>query len=239
MTLLCGAGCAGAHDEVVALADKLKAPIVHPLRGKEHVEYDNPYDVGMTGLDRLRVRLRRDEGLRHAADAGDGFSLSAVLSRARANRAGRHPAGSAGQPLPADIWACWRCQGHRWKRCCRASIEKTDSAPSGRALDRLQEGAPARSTRWRRAVRDSSIIHPQYVDAPGQRAGGRRCDLHLRRRHADRLGGALPQGERQASADRLVQSRLDGQRDAAGDRRAGGSTRNARSSRCRATAASP
>jgi pyruvate dehydrogenase (quinone) len=50
VTLLCGAGCAGAHDRVVALADTLKAPIVHPLRGKEHVEYDNPYDVGMTGL---------------------------------------------------------------------------------------------------------------------------------------------------------------------------------------------
>jgi pyruvate dehydrogenase (quinone) len=50
ITLLAGAGCAGAHDEVVALAKLLKAPIVHPLRGKEYVEYDNPYDVGMTGL---------------------------------------------------------------------------------------------------------------------------------------------------------------------------------------------
>src|SRR5262249_36937091 len=50
VTLLCGAGCAGAHEEVIALAQRLKAPIVHPLRGKEFVEYDNPYDVGMTGL---------------------------------------------------------------------------------------------------------------------------------------------------------------------------------------------
>ncbi|MFU9137752.1 ubiquinone-dependent pyruvate dehydrogenase [Erwinia tasmaniensis] len=50
ITLMCGAGCAGAHDEVVRLAETLKAPIVHALRGKEHVEYDNPYDVGMTGL---------------------------------------------------------------------------------------------------------------------------------------------------------------------------------------------
>jgi pyruvate dehydrogenase (quinone) len=49
-TILCGAGCVGAHDEVVALAAKLKAPVVHALRGKEHVEWDNPYDVGMTGL---------------------------------------------------------------------------------------------------------------------------------------------------------------------------------------------
>lgn len=50
VTLLCGGGCAGAHDAVVALAAALKAPIVHALRGKEHVEWDNPYDVGMTGL---------------------------------------------------------------------------------------------------------------------------------------------------------------------------------------------
>src|SRR5580698_1102403 len=50
VTLFCGAGCAGAHEEVMQLAQKLQAPIVHTLRGKEHVEYDNPYDVGMTGL---------------------------------------------------------------------------------------------------------------------------------------------------------------------------------------------
>jgi pyruvate dehydrogenase (quinone) len=50
VTLLCGAGTAGAHDEVVALAAALKAPIVHAYRGKEWIEYDNPYDVGMTGL---------------------------------------------------------------------------------------------------------------------------------------------------------------------------------------------
>ena len=49
-TLLCGSGCAGAHDQVVALADALGAPVVHALRGKEHIEWDNPFDVGMTGL---------------------------------------------------------------------------------------------------------------------------------------------------------------------------------------------
>ncbi len=50
VTLLCGSGCAGAHDELIALAERLKAPVVHALKGKEHVEWDNPYDVGMTGL---------------------------------------------------------------------------------------------------------------------------------------------------------------------------------------------
>lgn len=50
VTLLAGAGSAGSHPELMALAEVLQAPIVHAFRGKEHVEYDNPYDVGMTGL---------------------------------------------------------------------------------------------------------------------------------------------------------------------------------------------
>jgi pyruvate dehydrogenase (quinone) len=50
VTLLCGSGCAGAHEELLALGSKLKSPMVHALRGKEHVEWDNPFDVGMTGL---------------------------------------------------------------------------------------------------------------------------------------------------------------------------------------------
>jgi len=50
VTIMAGAGCAGTHGELVKIAAALKAPVVHALRGKEFVEYDNPYDVGMTGL---------------------------------------------------------------------------------------------------------------------------------------------------------------------------------------------
>ena len=50
VTILGGAGCAGAHVEMVQVAGLLQAPIVHAMRGKEFIEYDNPYDVGMTGL---------------------------------------------------------------------------------------------------------------------------------------------------------------------------------------------
>jgi pyruvate dehydrogenase (quinone) len=50
VTILGGAGCAGAHEELIAVAERLKAPIVHAMRGKEFIEYGNPYDVGMTGL---------------------------------------------------------------------------------------------------------------------------------------------------------------------------------------------
>jgi pyruvate dehydrogenase (quinone) len=50
VTLLCGAGCAGAHEQLIALGKRLKSPMVCALRGKEHVEWDNPYNVGLTGL---------------------------------------------------------------------------------------------------------------------------------------------------------------------------------------------
>src|SRR5882757_7233646 len=50
ITILAGAGCAGAHTELIEVAGRLQAPIVHAMRGKEFIEYDNPFDVGMTGL---------------------------------------------------------------------------------------------------------------------------------------------------------------------------------------------
>jgi pyruvate dehydrogenase (quinone) len=46
VTLLCGSGCAGAHDDLLKLGKTLKAPMVHALRGKEYVEYDNPLTSG-------------------------------------------------------------------------------------------------------------------------------------------------------------------------------------------------
>ena len=50
VAIFAGAGVEGAHDEVIELADALKAPIGHTLRGKDFIQYDNPFDVGMTGL---------------------------------------------------------------------------------------------------------------------------------------------------------------------------------------------
>ena len=50
ITLLCGSGCAGAQDQLMQLAEKLKAPMVMALKGKEHLEGNNPYQVGLTGL---------------------------------------------------------------------------------------------------------------------------------------------------------------------------------------------
>ena len=69
ITLFCGRGCAGAHAPLMALAEALKSPIVHALGGKEWVEYDNPYDVGMTGF----------IGFRSGHDAMHGCDLLLLL----------------------------------------------------------------------------------------------------------------------------------------------------------------
>src|SRR6201987_4652963 len=64
VTLFCGRGWAGAHDQLMKLAETLKSPIVHGLGGKDHVEYDNPYDVGMTGF----IGFSSGYAARHACD---------------------------------------------------------------------------------------------------------------------------------------------------------------------------
>lgn len=50
VTLFCGIGCRGAEADVLEIAGRLKAPIVHTLRAKEIFDYDQPNVVGMTGL---------------------------------------------------------------------------------------------------------------------------------------------------------------------------------------------
>ena len=62
VTILAGAGVAGAHEQLLGIAEALQAPVVHALRGKEHVEYDNEFDVGMTGLLGFASGARAMEG---------------------------------------------------------------------------------------------------------------------------------------------------------------------------------
>jgi pyruvate dehydrogenase (quinone) len=50
ITIYAGSGCADAHDEVVQLAQRLQAPVAHTSRGKDALEYNNPHNVGMTGV---------------------------------------------------------------------------------------------------------------------------------------------------------------------------------------------
>src|SRR3978361_109224 len=72
VTLFCGAGCAGAHDEVMELAGHVLAPVGHALGGKEWIQYDNPYDVGTNGL--------LGYGAAHKASHAEGIPLPLRLT---------------------------------------------------------------------------------------------------------------------------------------------------------------
>lgn len=78
-TILGGAGCAGAHTELVALAERLQAPIVPALRGKEFIEYDNPYDVGMNGLLGIRSGYLAMENCEALLMLGTDFPTSSSI----------------------------------------------------------------------------------------------------------------------------------------------------------------
>jgi pyruvate dehydrogenase (quinone) len=161
VTLLCGAGCAGAHAEVLALAKLLQAPIVHPLRGKEHVEYDNPYDVGMTGL----IGFASGYAAMMNCDAllmlGTDFPYRQFYpERARIAQIDVRPE-ALGNRCPLELGLVGDV-----KETLRALLprltEKTDSSHLDNALadykkarqglDALAESGPG-----------STIIHPQYV----------------------------------------------------------------------------
>ena len=197
--------------------------MVHALRGKEHVEWDNPYDVGMTGLIGFSSGYYAMHRLRRAADARHRLSLPAVLSArngARIAQVDIRPetdrAPGAGRSRPGR-----RRGADARRRCCRCCRRSPIGAISTQArrhyrkarqgLDELAAGKPGKRP-----------IHPQQVAQGAQRPRGGGRGLHLRRRPADGLGRPLSRDERQAPADRLVLARLDGQRDGAGDRRAGG-----------------
>ena len=89
ITILGGAGCAGAHDELIEFAGKLQAPIVHAMRGKEFIEYDNPFDVGMTGLLGFSSGYHAMMNCDVLLMLGTDFPVSAVLSQGRNYRSNR------------------------------------------------------------------------------------------------------------------------------------------------------
>jgi len=102
VTLFCGAGVRGAHDAVMALAAKLHSPVGHALRGKEWIQYDNPYDVGMSGL--LGYGACYDAT--HQADLllllGTDFPYNTFLPQRRTVQVD-HDLGRLGRRTPLDL----------------------------------------------------------------------------------------------------------------------------------------
>ncbi|GAB2997288.1 pyruvate dehydrogenase [Streptomyces pseudoechinosporeus] len=162
VTVFCGRGVEGAHAEVMAFAEKVKAPVGHALRGKEHIQYDNPFDVGMSGL----LGYGAAYEAMHECDLllllGTDFPYTDFLPRhvrtvqvdVQPERLGRRT------QLDFAVWGDVR----ETLRCLTPAVREK---PSRRFLDRMLhrhvhalEGAVGAYTR---DVDRHTPIHPEYV----------------------------------------------------------------------------
>ena len=163
VTILAGAGCAGAHDQLIALAGALKAPVVHAFRGKEFVEYDNPYDVGMTGLIGFSSGYRAMEHCDALVMLGTDFPyrpflpdrVPVVQVDVRGEQIGKRV--QVRVPLVGTV-----------KDTVDALLPLLEPKADSAHLDRMTahyRRARARLDKLARDRRNDSPLHPQYVAA--------------------------------------------------------------------------
>jgi pyruvate dehydrogenase (quinone) len=161
VTILGGAGCAGAHAELIQLASTLKAPIVHAMRGKEFIEYDNPFDVGMTGLigfsSGYHAMMNCDVLLMLGTDfpyrqflPSDATIVQVDLRGEQLGRRARLDHGLVGDIQSTLRALLPRLSPHADDRHLKASLEHYQKAR--KSLDDLAVGEPGKKP-----------IHPQYV----------------------------------------------------------------------------
>ena len=163
VTILAGAGCAGAHDQLIELAAALKAPVVHAFRGKEFVEYDNPYDVGMTGLIGFSSGYRAMEHCDALVMLGTDFpyrpfypeNVPVIQVDIRGERIGRR--------VPVQVPLVGTVRDTIEALMPMISV-KTDSAHLNRMTAHYHRSR-ARLDKLARDRRNDSPLHPQFVAA--------------------------------------------------------------------------
>ncbi|MBX9930380.1 MAG: ubiquinone-dependent pyruvate dehydrogenase [Methylobacterium sp.] len=170
ITLLCGRGCAGARADLMALAEALKSPIVHALGGKDILEYDNPYDVGMTGLIGFSSGYAAMMGCETLLMLGTDFPYKQFYPKKakvaqvdlRPHQLGRRTrldlglVGDVGDTIRALLPKLAVKSDRAW---LDASLEHYAKAREG--LDDLATGVPEKGWFGRKA--GETPIHPQYL----------------------------------------------------------------------------
>ena len=230
-----GSGCQGAHDLLVALADRLKAPIAHTSRAKDFVEYDNPFNMGMTGMlgieSGFHMMTECDTLLLLGADFAWAQFYPQKATLIQVDRNGshlgrRHPIdlGVVGDVIPTleallplleareERSFLDECLEHR-ERSLR-TLEKRGASRQGRADPSAAPGQPARPARQRgrpvhrrRRLGDGLAVasHPQQRQAPHPHQPGPR---HHGQRHAP--GAGTEEGLPRAPGDLDLRRRRPG-----------------------------
>jgi len=163
VTILAGAGCAGAHDQLINLASALQAPVLHAFRGKDAVEYDNPYDVGMTGLIGVSSGYRAMEHCDALVMLGTDFPYRPFLPQdvpviqvdVRGEQIGRRVRVQV--PLVGTV-------RDTVDALLPLIIPKTDTGHLDRMTAHYRK-VRARMDHLARPGRDGSPLHPQYLAA--------------------------------------------------------------------------
>jgi pyruvate dehydrogenase (quinone) len=161
VTLFCGAGVQGAHDPVMALARKLLSPVGHSLRGKEWIQYSNPYDVGMSGL--LGYGACYDAT--HEADLllllGTDFPYTAFLPQ-RGTVQVDHDLGRLGRRTPLEL-AVHGDVGATLRAVLPLVKQKTDRAFLEDMLHRHAKALESVVEAYTRDIEDHVPIHPEFA----------------------------------------------------------------------------
>ena len=162
VTLFCGSGTAGAHAEVMQFAERVKSPVGHALRGKEWIQYDNPFDVGMSGLLGYGAAYEATHECDLLILLGTDFPYSAFLPDdvrivqvdVRPERLGRR------SKLDLAVWGDVR----ETLRCLLPRVRaKTDRRFLDKMLKKHADALEGVVKAYTRKVEKHVPIHPEYV----------------------------------------------------------------------------
>ncbi|MER8039414.1 pyruvate dehydrogenase [Streptomyces hydrogenans] len=162
VTLFCGSGTAGAHPEVMQFAERVKAPIGHALRGKEWIQYDNPFDVGMSGLLGYGAAYEATHECDLLILLGTDFPYNAFLPDdvrivqvdVRPERLGRR------SRLDLAVWGDVR----ETLRCVTPRVRaRTDRRFLDKMLKKHADALEGVVKAYTRKVEKHTPIHPEYV----------------------------------------------------------------------------
>lgn len=154
-----GSGVKGAHDEVVELASKLKAPIAHSSKSKDFIEYDNPYNMGMNGMLGGKPGFDMVERCDTMLLLGTDFAYTQFYPNKATIIQVDEDASHLGRRHPVDIGVVGDV-----KSTAAALLKYVDEKTDRSFLDQcLKVKAEADKAEEKETGASKSIIHPQYL----------------------------------------------------------------------------
>ncbi|CAN0561761.1 unnamed protein product, partial [Ectocarpus sp. 12 AP-2014] len=158
ITIFVGAGCEDAREQVIALAEKLQAPIAWTSRAKDFIEYDNPYEVGMTGIYGLEGGYRAVAECDTLLLLGCNFAFSQFYPESAAIIQIDHDPAQIGKRYPVDVGIIGSARD-----TCEALSQVVEANTSSRWLEKCRERYQKSWEKSAHKSKDDKLIHPQEL----------------------------------------------------------------------------